>query len=170
MREFEPMPMDLQPCRASLKTHMDLDSDIACGRRRRSGWIGIGRVEIAAVPGGLTLPANSVPPKGRSRPPRHLGNIMTAFGSASRRDFLKDCLAGAAALSADPSLMALAQQAAPATKSRVVVAHDSQLRGTGSTVDPLRIQALLDLAIQTLFDSDNHLAAWRRLVKSEEHT
>ena len=121
---------------------------------------------MAAVPGGPDFTGKCRSHlKAVPRPPRHLGNVMTAMGSASRRDFLKDCLASAAALSADPSLMASAQQAAPAAKSRVVVAHDSQLRGTGSTVDDFRVQALLDRAMQALFDSDQASAAWRRLVK-----
>jgi len=90
---------------------------------------------------------------------------MTATRRASRRSFLKDCLTGAAALSA--GLAAPAQQPAPA-KSRVVVAHDPMLRGVGSTVDSSRIQALLDRAVLALFHHDNPpqtpLAAWRRLA------
>ncbi len=96
---------------------------------------------------------------------------MTAAPKASRRDFLKDCLAGAAALSS--SVMATAQQAAATvkgSKSRVVVAHDPLLRGSASTVDGGRMQALLDRSMQALFHGDHAaetpVAAWRRLVRS----
>jgi uncharacterized protein (DUF362 family) len=91
---------------------------------------------------------------------------MTHRSSSTRRDFLKGCLTGAAALGA--GLSAPAQQRAPAAGSRVVVAHDPMLRGSGSAVDAGRIQALLDRAMQALFGRDNPpataLAAWRRLV------
>ncbi len=94
---------------------------------------------------------------------------MTAMRSASRREFLRQCLTGAAALST--SQLAPAQQAAQtakSTKSRVVVARDPMLRGTGSTVDAGRMQALLDRAMQALFNrghsGESPLAAWRRLV------
>ena len=97
---------------------------------------------------------------------------MTALRSASRREFLKDCLTGAAALGA--GRMASAQQTAltaksPPAKSKVVVAHDPQLRGAGSTVDAGRMQVLLDRAMLALFGHDHPLetplAGWRRLVK-----
>jgi uncharacterized protein (DUF362 family) len=94
---------------------------------------------------------------------------MTAMRSASRRDFLRQCLTGAVALGAGSGLLAPAEQAAPLAKSRVVVARDPLLRGAGSTVDSRRIQALLDRAMQSLFDrgasSDAPLAAWRKLVR-----
>ncbi|MGA2898126.1 MAG: DUF362 domain-containing protein [Acidobacteriaceae bacterium] len=61
-------------------------------------------------------------------------------------------------------LFAAAQQAAPA-KSKVVIARDNLLRGTGSTVDSRRMLALLDRAMQTLFDRDHAIEAWSRLVR-----
>jgi len=92
---------------------------------------------------------------------------MSALPSASRRDFLRQCLTGAVALGA--SRMPEAQQAALTAKSRVVVAHDPLLRGTGSTVDASRIQSLLDRAMLARFNRDRTvdtpLAAWRRLVR-----
>jgi uncharacterized protein (DUF362 family) len=91
---------------------------------------------------------------------------MTAMRCTSRRHFLENCLAGAAALGAGAVRITSAQQAVPANKSRVVVACDPNLRGTASTVDARRIQALLDRSMQALFDRDSELAAWRRLVRT----
>ena len=62
-------------------------------------------------------------------------------------------------------LLAPAQQAALPTKSKVVIARDELLRGTGSTVDSRRMLALLDRAMQTLFDRDHANEAWSRLVR-----
>src|ERR1039458_671269 len=95
---------------------------------------------------------------------------MNTMHSTSRRDFLKKTLAGAALLrtSGARGLVAAEEKETMRTKSRVVIAHDAQLRGTGpasgSNVDSRRILALLDRAVQALFDRD------RPLERSEEHT
>jgi uncharacterized protein (DUF362 family) len=85
---------------------------------------------------------------------------------ANRRDFLKQCFTGAALLRASGTmgLLAPAQQAASA-KSRVVIARDDLLRGTGSTVDSRRMLGLLDRAMQTLCDRDHANEAWSKLVR-----
>jgi uncharacterized protein (DUF362 family) len=79
-------------------------------------------------------------------------------------------------LGAGSSLRASAQQSAPAAKSRVdsrvVVARDPDLRGSGSAPDPHRIDALLDRAMLALFARDraaaatpeNTIAAWRHIA------
>jgi uncharacterized protein (DUF362 family) len=108
------------------------------------------------------------PVEAGSLPPSERSLSMSAMRSASRRDFLRHCLTGAVTLGA--SGMAAAEQAAPAAKSKVVVAHDPMLRGAGSGADAGRIQAprvqaLLDRAMQALFDRDSAQAAWRRLVR-----
>jgi uncharacterized protein (DUF362 family) len=64
--------------------------------------------------------------------------------------------------------MAAAEPAAVGAKSRVVVAHDEKLRGTGSAVDPQRMLAMLDRAMQALFDRDHPIEAWRKLVRPGE--
>jgi uncharacterized protein (DUF362 family) len=91
---------------------------------------------------------------------------MCAMRGSSRRVFLKQWFTGAAVLRAGGAmeLLAAAQQAAPA-KSKVVIARDELLRGTGSTVDSRRMLALLDRAMQTLFDRDHANEAWSRLVR-----
>jgi uncharacterized protein (DUF362 family) len=91
---------------------------------------------------------------------------MSAMRGANRRDFLKQCFTGAALLRASGTmgLLAPAQQAASA-KSRVVIARDDLLRGTGSTVDSRRMLGLLDRAMQTLCDRDHANEAWSKLVR-----
>ena len=94
---------------------------------------------------------------------------MSAMRGANRRDFLKQCFTGAAVLRASGTmgLLAPAQQAASA-KSRVVIARDDLLRGTGSTVDSRRMLGLLDRAMQTLCDRDHAIEAWSKLVRPGE--
>jgi uncharacterized protein (DUF362 family) len=95
---------------------------------------------------------------------------MNASHISSRRDFLKGALAGAAVLrvSAAAGVLAGAEQGAAAAKSKVVIARDAQLRGTGSTVDSGRMLSLLDRAMQALFDRDHPIEAWKRLVRPGE--
>jgi uncharacterized protein (DUF362 family) len=64
--------------------------------------------------------------------------------------------------------MAAAEPVATGAKSRVVVAHDELLRGTGASVDSKRMQALVDRAMQALFDRDHPVDAWRKLVRPGE--
>jgi uncharacterized protein (DUF362 family) len=96
---------------------------------------------------------------------------MNTAHSASRRDFLRKSLAGSAFLFTGGAAgnLAVAEPAAvpaaPKAKSRVVVARDPQLRGTGSTVDSSRVLALLDRAMQTLFDRDHPAEAWAKVVR-----
>jgi len=87
--------------------------------------------------------------------------------SASRRDFLKGAILGAAALRAGGGgeLLAAVQGSA---KSKVVIARDALLRGTGSTVDSRRMLALLDRAVQAFFDRDHASEAWKMLVHPGE--
>ena len=95
---------------------------------------------------------------------------MNKSSFASRRDFLKGALAGAALLraSAGAGVLAGAEQGAAAAKSRVAIARDALLRGTGSTVDSSRMLKLLDRAMQALFDRDHPVEAWRKLVRPGE--
>jgi uncharacterized protein (DUF362 family) len=86
---------------------------------------------------------------------------MRTQRNGSRRDFLKRSLAGAALLCGGGAAEALAAGA----HSRVVVAHDTQLRGTGSAIDDQRMLALVDRAMQAFFDRDHPLDAWRKLVR-----
>jgi len=89
---------------------------------------------------------------------------MSTVHNGNRRDFLKQSLSGAAFLCAG-GVLAAAEPVAAGPKSRVVVAHDELLRGTGSTVDSQRMQALVDRAVQALFDRDHPVEAWRKLVR-----
>ena len=100
---------------------------------------------------------------------------MSATRSTSRRDFLSKCLTGAAVLGASGRMGLLAsaeqqqqQQVAALAKSRVVVAHDAALRGAGTTVDSRRMLSLLDRSMQALFDRDNPIETWKKLVRPGE--
>jgi uncharacterized protein (DUF362 family) len=92
----------------------------------------------------------------------------------SRRNFLKKALTGVALLRTGAGAMPLAaaEQGARLAKSKVVVAHDGLLRGTGvtsgSSVDSGRMLSLLDRAMQSLFDRDHPIEAWRMVVRPGE--
>ncbi len=94
---------------------------------------------------------------------------MTNLLNCSRRSFLARCLTGAAALGVAGLRERGEAQVAPA-KSRVVVARDPLLRGSGSAiesgrVDARRLETLLDRAMQSLFNThENSITAWRRIA------
>jgi uncharacterized protein (DUF362 family) len=87
---------------------------------------------------------------------------------SSRRDFLSRSLTGAALLCVGGAMEqpASAEPVAASGKSRVVVARDELLRGTGSTVDSQRMLALVDSSVQALYDRDHPVDAWSKLVRS----
>jgi len=95
---------------------------------------------------------------------------MSTVHRGSRRDFLSRSLTGAAFLCAGGAMepLAAAEPITPGTKSRVVVAHDELLRGTGATVDSRRMLALLDRAMQALTGRDQPAEAWRKLARPGE--
>jgi uncharacterized protein (DUF362 family) len=83
----------------------------------------------------------------------------------SRRDFLKTCAAGTAALRAAGSLPLLHALEQASAKSKVVIARDAMLRGNGNTIDSSRVLSLLDRAMQSCFDLDHPLDPWKKLVR-----
>lgn len=107
--------------------------------------------------------------------------LMGQTRDTSRRDFLKKCATGVAAFGAGKAwseqprayrgaaegipLLAAAEQAGAPGTSRVVIARDPALRGTGKTVDSGRILTLLDRAMQSLFGFDHPLEPWKKLVR-----
>ena len=95
---------------------------------------------------------------------------MNTAHNNSRRDFLRQSLSGAALLCASGATEALAsaESGAAGAKSMVVAARDEQLRGVGTNVDSSRMLALVDRAMQALFDRDRPVEAWRRLVRPGE--
>jgi uncharacterized protein (DUF362 family) len=95
---------------------------------------------------------------------------MNALHSSSRRDFLRASLSGAALLCAGGAAgtAAIAEPVAVDAKSRVIVARDPQLRGTGSTVEFGRVAALLDRVMLVLTGHKNPADAWRMLVRPGE--
>jgi uncharacterized protein (DUF362 family) len=86
---------------------------------------------------------------------------------ADRRDFLAGCLAGAAAFALDERAVLpqnMATPSSPLTTSRVSLAEDAMLRGSGSSVASGRMAALLDRALQALFQTDSPIHAWENVV------
>jgi uncharacterized protein (DUF362 family) len=75
----------------------------------------------------------------------------------SRRNLLRACLAGA-----------LSGHAAVPGKSRVVIARDPSLRLSGASVDSARLLKVLDRAIQSLYDADSPVEAWKRIARPSE--
>ena len=82
---------------------------------------------------------------------------MKPQAAISRRGLLGACLAGA--LSASPAIP---------DKSKVVISRDPLLHPPGSSVDSTRLLKLLDRALQSLYDSDSSIAAWKKLVRPGE--
>jgi uncharacterized protein (DUF362 family) len=91
---------------------------------------------------------------------------MHQQGDTSRRDFLKKCLTGAAVLrtAGKIPLLEAAEQGMVAGKSRVVIARDTMLRGSGTTLDSGHVLGLLDRSMQALFNVDNPAEPWKKLV------
>ncbi len=91
---------------------------------------------------------------------------MSDKQGANRRDFLKTCAVGTAVLGAgDAVAFAKAVTPIPSGNSKVVIAKDAMLRGTGKDVDPKRISALLDRAMQAFYNTKNPLEPWKQLVR-----
>src|SRR5271157_1844964 len=95
---------------------------------------------------------------------------MDDGSNKSRRDFLKNCLAGGVVLGTGGKLALLeaAEHTSLPLKSRVAIARDPMLRGTGTTVDSGRMLSLLDRAMQTLFELDHPSEPWKQLVRPGE--
>jgi uncharacterized protein (DUF362 family) len=95
---------------------------------------------------------------------------MDNGNNKSRRDFLKNCLAGGVVLGMRDKLALFgdAEHTSLPLKSRVAIARDPLLRGTGATVDSGRILGLLDRAMQTLFELDHPAEPWKKLVRPGE--
>jgi hypothetical protein len=49
-------------------------------------------------------------------------------------------------------------------KSKVVIARDPELYGTGSSPDPARVQKLLDPTMQSFYDLQDPVAVWKKVV------
>jgi uncharacterized protein (DUF362 family) len=84
----------------------------------------------------------------------------------SRRDFLKTAATGALVLGSQSKLglAAALDQHAQTGKSKVVIARDAALHGTGAQPDEKRVQDLLDRAIATYTGRDHPVEAWKRIV------
>jgi len=95
---------------------------------------------------------------------------MEHTSNKSRRDFLKNCLAGGVILGTrgKAALLGASEHTPLSLKSRVAIARDPMLRGSGTAVDSGRILSLLDRAMQTLFELDHPAEPWKKLVRPGE--
>lgn len=90
---------------------------------------------------------------------------MTYRSIPNRREFLKSCVAGTVILKGTNQLYPLF--AAP-EKSRVVIARDPQLRGTGTSVDSGRLLKMLDRSVQAVYATDSPQEAWKKVARPGE--
>jgi uncharacterized protein (DUF362 family) len=90
--------------------------------------------------------------------------------NTSRRKFLRTCFAGAAVLAAHAKtgLLEAAEPSSALPKSRVVIARDAMLRGSGSNIDSGRILSLLDRGMQSLLSVDRPGESWKKVVRRGE--
>jgi uncharacterized protein (DUF362 family) len=104
--------------------------------------------------------------------PRHREFVDRIAHAPNRRGFLRTLAAAAATLGGRrlsagvPVLVPL--NVKTQGKSRVVIARDAGLRGSGSSVDSGRLAKLLDRAMQSFCGCDTPLEAWTRLVRPGE--
>jgi len=95
--------------------------------------------------------------------------------TGSRRGFFKTCLAGAMAFVAGEGSSAFeTPRTGHGTRSRVSIARDPLLRGSSAhgigskdsgSVDSKRILNLLDRAVRGLFEDDDPVRSWSRIVR-----
>ncbi|MGP8250472.1 MAG: DUF362 domain-containing protein [Terracidiphilus sp.] len=91
-----------------------------------------------------------------------------------RREFLKEVAAGAVLIGSGSKLgvAAMPGENTPAGKSRVVIARDPELHGTGANTatqpDEQRVQNLLDRAIAAYTGHAKPVAAWKSLVPMDK--
>jgi len=89
----------------------------------------------------------------------------------TRREFLRECAAGAIVAGTSGYAFARAPVqpvSAAGTKSKVVIARDAELYGSGSTPDSTRVLKLLDQAMQHFAESADPISPWRKIVKPGE--
>lgn len=89
---------------------------------------------------------------------------MKEKSDSSRRSFLRTCVAGAMGLGATKLAIPATVQPDNTPKSKVVVARDPQLYGTGSSLDPVRVQKLMDRAMLSFYDVQDPVVAWKKVV------
>lgn len=78
---------------------------------------------------------------------------------------MKDAATGALVLGAQSSLgLKHSQDVRSEAKSRVVIARDPALHGTDGKLDPSRVSALLDRAIETHTGRKHPTEAWRQII------
>jgi uncharacterized protein (DUF362 family) len=83
----------------------------------------------------------------------------------NRRDFLKTFAASALLV---PGTRGLSPFFSAPGKTKVVIARDPLLRGSGSSLDSSRLLNMLDRSMQVLFATDSPLDAWKKVARPGE--
>jgi uncharacterized protein (DUF362 family) len=92
---------------------------------------------------------------------------MERANQTRRRDFLGTCLSGALLLGGARNAGG-GQGGVVRGKSRVVVARDPMLGGAGTSIGSRRLLGMLDKAVQSFYDCDSPVEAWRKVVRPGE--
>ncbi len=92
---------------------------------------------------------------------------------ASRRAFLRKLPAGAALMAGacrdEGHWSGAASSVSPVVgQSKVVIARDPELRGSGSSLGLNRLLSILDRAMQSFYDCDSPIEAWKRVARPGE--
>jgi uncharacterized protein (DUF362 family) len=90
----------------------------------------------------------------------------------SRREFLKEAATGVVLLGSSAAAEKLAfagmlEQRVAAGKSKVVIARDASLHGTGAQPDEQRVLNLLDKAMAAYTGRDKSLEAWKSIIPAD---
>ena len=93
---------------------------------------------------------------------------MSNSSSNTRRDFLKTCVAGAATFTTAKLSLADKVLPTPSGKSKVVIARDPAVYDPSGTLNATRVQKLLDNAMQSFYDVNDPVAAWKKVVRPGE--
>lgn len=85
----------------------------------------------------------------------------------TRRDFLRESVAGTLAVTMGWPFDVKAE-AAVKQKTRVVLIRDAEVIDRKGNLNPKVIQRMLDKAVSTLFGTEDHIEAWKLLVKPND--
>ena len=87
-----------------------------------------------------------------------------------RRDFIRKGLTLSGATLLSPSVRSACNNGSSPLQStsRIVIAHDEQVRTSTRSVDSDRVLKMLDNGLQALYDRDHPLEAWEKVVRQGE--
>jgi len=90
---------------------------------------------------------------------------VRAVHGRDRRTFLKNCVGGVVLAGGSRRLLPFLSLQ---EKSKVVIARDAQLRGSGTSPDSSRLEKMLDRSMQALYGRDSATEAWKKVARPGE--